>query len=352
MLCPACSSPGALWTLCLFKLAYRCAGPVDRYGEFHAIRLKIWSGCCPMESIFISELSRNVSRVGIGSLKFSPEFANETAKLLDTYRALGGNLVDTAEIYGRGRSEQAIGQYLQETNSRSDWIILTKACVDIDLVRPDYIRRAVPKSLDRLKTDYIDLFVLHRDDPNVPVGEIVDVLNELIGERLVRAFGGSNWTPKRLHEAQVYANAHALAGPCLSSPHLGLATPREPTWAGCTHATRADLNWYEDQGLPVFGWSAQCRGFFAAESGPTNTSNPDLVRVYHSPDNFEKLARARELARQRGVEPVQIAVAWVLNQRATTVALIGPNSVNELQVAVGGANITLNSEEIAWLELR
>jgi aryl-alcohol dehydrogenase-like predicted oxidoreductase len=304
----------------------------------------------PMKSIFIPELNRNVSRLGIGSIKFNTDFANETASLLDAYQVAGGNLIDTAEIYGRGKSEQAIGQYLKLRAARKDWTILTKACVDIDLVRPDYIRSAVPRSLERLQTEYIDLFVLHRDDPSVPVGEIVDVLNELVQAGLIRAFGGSNWTIARLGEAKCYAEKNRLMGPCLSSPHLGLATPNEPTWAGCTHATIADLDWYAEQGMPVFGWSAQCRGFFSAESGPANTSNPEQVRVYHSKKNFEKLARARELAFKRRVEPVQIALAWVLNQRATTVALVGPNSVKELQIAVGGVDITLNSDEMAFLE--
>ena len=304
----------------------------------------------PMKSIFIPELGRNVARLGIGSVKFNTDFASETASLLDAYQAAGGNLIDTAEIYGRGKSEQAIGEYLRLRGTRTDWIILTKACVDIDLVRPDYIRTAVPRSLERLQTDTIDLFVLHRDDPSVPVGEIVDVLNELVRHGLIRAFGGSNWTTARLGEAKHYANKNALVGPCLSSPHLGLATPNEPTWAGCTYASAVDLDWYAEQGMPVFGWSAQCRGFFSAESGPTNTANTEQVRVYHSQKNFEKLARARELALKRGVDPVQIALAWVLNQRATTVALVGPNSVKELHVAVGGVDITLNSEEMAFLD--
>jgi aryl-alcohol dehydrogenase-like predicted oxidoreductase len=302
-----------------------------------------------MQSVFLPELNRNVSRLGIGSLRFSPESLGVTTRLLDVYHAAGGNLVDTAEIYGHGKSEQAIGQYLKNQDSRSEWIILTKACVDIELVRPDYIRRAVPKSLDRLQTDYIDLFVLHRDDPSVPVGEIIAVLNELIDERLIVAFGGSNWTTGRLDEACCYAKRNALGGPCLSSPHLGLATPNEPTWAGCTYATASDLEWYAEQGMPVFGWSAQCRGFFSAESSPTNTSNADLVRVYHSAKNFEKLARARELANRLGVEPVQIALAWVLNQRATTVALVGPNTAAELRTAVAGAELVLSPEEMAWL---
>lgn len=158
-----------------------------------------------MKSIFIPGLNRDVSRLGIGSLKFNTDSEADTANLLDAYQSSGGNLIDTAEVYGRGKSEQAIGRYLKQRQSRSESIILTKACVEVELVRPDYIRRAVPRSLDRLQMETIDLFVLHRDDPSVPVGELVDVLNQLVRERLITAYGGSNWKTNRLDDAINYA---------------------------------------------------------------------------------------------------------------------------------------------------
>ena len=303
-----------------------------------------------MKFLHIPELNRDVSRLGIGSLKFNTESQAETASLLDAYQAAGGNLVDTAEIYGLGKSEQAIGQYLKLRATRSQWVVLTKACVEPALVRPEYIRAAVDKSLERLQTDYIDLFVLHRDDPQVPVGEIIDVLDELVVSGKARAYGGSNWSVARLADATRYAEQNSLHRPSISSPHLGLATPNEPTWSGCTNATAADLEWYAKHRMPVFGWSAQCRGFFAAESSPSSLSNSELVRVYHSAENFEKLERARMLARERQVEPVQIALAWVLNQQAPTIALVGPNSVAELEVALGGVEIGLTPSEMSWLE--
>ena len=303
-----------------------------------------------MKFLHVPDLKRDVSRLGIGSLKFDTESQGETANLLDAYQSAGGNLIDTAEIYGCGKSEQAIGRYLKSRGTRSHWVVLTKACVDPSLVRPGYIRGAVPRSLERLQTESIDLFVLHRDDPSVPVGELVDVMNELVDNRQILAYGVSNWTVARVAEAKRYAERTSRRGPCLSSPHLGLATPVEPMWPGCTHATAEDLSWYAQNGVPVFGWSAQCRGFFASNSNPENSGNADLVRVYHSPSNFRKLEQARELAKARGVEPVQIALAWVLNQRVATVALAGPNSVSELEIALGGIDIELSSAEMLRLE--
>jgi aryl-alcohol dehydrogenase-like predicted oxidoreductase len=305
-----------------------------------------------MKTIVLHQLGRAVSRLGIGSARFHPASAPDARRLLDAFHAAGGNLVDTAEAYAAGASERVIGEYLQERRSRSDWIILTKVCGDVHLVRPEYVKRAVQQSLDRLQTDHVELLALHRDDESVPVGELVEALRELEAAGLIGAYGVSNWRTERVAAAVAYARSRALPAPSFSSPHLGLATPREPTWPGCTHLDADSLGWYADTGVPVFGWSSQCRGFFANGSGPSDVSNPDRVRVYHSPENFEKLSRARELAQKRGVQPTQIALAWTLNQRAATVALIGPNSVEQLQASLAAVDIQLNPAEVGWLALR
>jgi 1-deoxyxylulose-5-phosphate synthase len=309
------------------------------------------SGHESMQLIPIQQLGRSVSCLGIGSLYFGAASLDDTARLLDRFQAAGGNLVDTAEVYAGGHSERAIGDYLRQRGTRADWVILTKACGSPDLVRPDYVQQAIPQCLDRLQIETLDLFVLHRDDPEVPVGELVDVLSRLKTAGLFHAYGVSNWTIERIDAAIVYARSHQLPEPCLSSPHLGLATPNQPMWPQCTHATSSDLDWYAQRKLPVFGWSAQCRGFFSNDSNPDNRSRADMVRVYHSADNFEKLQRARALAKIRGVEPVQIALAWVLTQIATTVALIGPTCVELLEVALKALKITLDQKEMSWLGL-
>ena len=136
-----------------------------------------------------------------------------------------------------------------------------------------------------------------------------------------------------------------------SVSRLGTPRPNEPMWPKCTHATSSDLDWYVRRELPAVGWSAQCRGFFSNESNPDNRSNADMVRVYHSADNFEKLKRARALAHLKGVEAVQIALAWVLNQVAKIVALVGPSSLGQLEIALGALEIELNRAEMAWLGL-
>ena len=103
-------------------------------------------------------------------------------------------------------------------------------------VTKEAIRRDLLTSLERLRTDYVELYALHRDDPSVPVGEIIEALNEHIEAGRIGAIGGSNWTWQRPHAANDYAASHGLTGFTFSSPNLSLAKANEPFWEGCVSA--------------------------------------------------------------------------------------------------------------------
>jgi len=305
-----------------------------------------------MKTVHIRELGRQVSCLGMGSMIFAPERKELVFELLDRFRAHGGNLIDSAEVYGGGKSELAIGQYLAERNCRADWVILDKGCADVKLVTPENIRKAIAGNLQRLGTDYVDLWVAHRDNPAVPVGDIVETLNDERARGRIRAFGGSNWTVARIREANEYAAKKGLMGMAVSSPHVCLATAAEPFWADCTQASEADIAWHAQSGIPLVAWSSQARGFFLDSSGP-NDPNPDLRRVYHPiKENFEKLARARRLAKAKGVTAIQIALAYVLNLPAPMIALVGPATTAEVDSCVAAARLALTEAEMQWLNLK
>jgi aryl-alcohol dehydrogenase-like predicted oxidoreductase len=304
-----------------------------------------------MKALSIPDLRRDVSRLGIGSMIFAPERKDLVFDLLDAFRGVGGNLIDSSEVYGGGLSEAAIGMYFAERDCREEWVLLDKGCASRERVRPEIIHESIGASLERLGTDYIDIWALHRDDPAVPVGEIVEALNEEKARGRIRAFGGSNWTTARIDEANACAASKGLAGMCLSSPNVCLAIPKEPFWPDCTHATAEDVARHAETRVPLFAWSSQGRGFFLDDCGPENTSNADLVRVYHSGENFERLARARELARARDVKTIQIALAYVLNLPTPTVALVGPATVEEVASCAEATAIYLSPAEMAWLNL-
>ena len=304
-----------------------------------------------MDSLHIPALGRSVSRLGMGSMIFSPERRELVFELLDRFAEHGGNLIDSSEVYGGGQSEAAIGMYFAERGCREDWVMLDKGCADVSLVDPENIRRAIRVNLERLGTDYLDLWVAHRDNPATPVGDIVETLNEERAAGRIRAFGGSNWTRERIDAANEYAEAHGLMGMCCSSPNVCLAIPNEPWWPDCTHADDEDIAWSARTGIPLFAWSSQGRGFFLDDCSPEDRANEALVRVYHNAKNFERLRRARALAAEKGVAPIQIALGYVLDLPCPTVALVGPAVVEEVDSCVAASEIALSDDEMQWLNL-
>jgi aryl-alcohol dehydrogenase-like predicted oxidoreductase len=307
-----------------------------------------------MEYIQIKGSPKKVSRLMKGSDYFYHDTYEKAAANLDAFMAIGGNSIDTAHIYCGGQSEEVIGRYMQERGNREDLVILTK-CAHHDhngpRVNKEAIQADLTSSLARLQTDYIDLYALHRDDPAVPAGEVIEILNEHVKAGSIRAIGVSNWTWQRIKEANEYAEANGLVGFSFSSPNLSLAKANEPFWAGCVSADEETCAWHEQEQFPLLSWSSQARGFFTGRFTPEVRDNADLVRVFYSDDNWERLERAKQLAEKKGVSAIQIALAYVLNQPFPTCALIGAQTSEELHSCDAGSLIELTKEEMDWLDL-
>src|SRR5262249_12756538 len=179
-----------------------------------------------MQFLPFSPLDRPLSRLVLGSMVFSLEKLELTYALLDTWLELGGNVVDTAHVYSGGNSERALGRWIADRGTGDQLVIIDKGAhpnADRKRVTPEDITCDLRDNLARLKVDCIDLYLLHRDDPEVPVGPIVAALNSHLRAGRLRAFGGSNWSPERLEEASRFAADRGLEGFTASSPHLSLA---------------------------------------------------------------------------------------------------------------------------------
>jgi len=308
-----------------------------------------------MKSIQVNGVDKEISSLVMGSGGFTPDHMDRVTDVLNHYLEIGGNTIDTAFIYYGGKSEEAIGIWMEENKRREDVIILTKGAhhnADGPRVSKEAIDEELKISLDRLRTDYVELYALHRDNPEVPVGEILEILNAHVEAGRIGAFGGSNWSIERLQEANDYAEKHGLVGFSFSSPNLSLAKPNEPYWAGCVSVDDPMLVWHEGNYMPLISWSSQASGFFTGRFTPEDRSHNDIVRVYYSDENWERYHRAEQMAKEKGVETIQISLAYVLNQSFPTAAIIGPQNKQEILSCRQALDISLTEEEIKWLDLR
>lgn len=300
-------------------------------------------------------LGQDLSRLVLGTVEFDSFQPSQIDELMSAWLDVGGNIVDCAHVYGNGQSERALGRWLAERGARDRVFLLTKGAhhnQDRRRVTPEDIVSDLRDSLARLRTEVIDLYLLHRDDPAQPVGPIVEALNGHLRSGRIRAFGASNWSTERLEEANNYAAERGLAPFSCSSPHLSLARQSEPPWQDCISAADPESRaWYLKSQLPVFAWSSQAGGFFTDRYRPDRCDDSDVVRVYYSWENWERRSRAEELGQRKGCTANQVALAWVLHQPFPTYALIGPRSVDELYSSLKALDVQLSAEEVAWLDL-
>ena len=304
----------------------------------------------PMPTGRIPGVDRDISRLVMGC--DNQRTLAHASAMFDDFVERGGNAFDTAYQYAGGLMERLLGQWVTNRGIRDDVVIIGKGA-HTPHCDPESITRQLFESLDRLQTDHVDLYFMHRDNPAVPVGEFVDVLHEHAEAGRIRAFGGSNWTIPRLEEANAYAAANGKRGFTAVSNHFGLARALDVPWPGCEHVTDdAGRQWFERTDTPLLSWSSQARGFFAGRAAPEDRSDPQLVRCYYSDDNFERLARARKLAETRGVTPTAVALAYVLAQPFPTFALIGPRTIDETRSSAHALTVTLTQDHVDWLDLR
>jgi predicted dehydrogenase/aryl-alcohol dehydrogenase-like predicted oxidoreductase len=271
--------------------------------------------------------------------------------VFDDFFERGGNSFDTAYEYNDRLQQKLLGQWIANRGIRDDVFIIGKGA-HTPYCDPENLESQLLESLDDLQTDHIDLYFMHRDNEDVPVGEFVDVLDRHHRLGTIRAFGGSNWSRERFEAANDYARVHNKKGFTALSNHFGLAEAYALPYSGSRHVTdAASKAWLEDSQIPLFPWASQARGFFS-RAHPGDVSDPLLVRGYYGDGNFERLARARQLADRLGVTPTAVALAYVLHQRFPTFAIIGPRTLNETRTSAAALDIELDDETIAWLDLR
>ena len=293
----------------------------------------------------------------------------ESWKMLDAYAEAGGNMADTAHVYaawlpeGKGQSERTLGQWIRSRQAR--FLVATKgahpdlATMDVSRLSPDDIARDIDQSLERLQLDSIDLYYLHRDDPQIPVDEIMDALNTHVAKHRARALGASNWSRARIMQANEYASKRGLRGFCISQIGWSLAQVN-PTVRGAGLTVQMDdelLAWHRQSGFPIAAYSSQANGFFAyplPDSQPDSEDWTDKQKsLAHSYLNARNRARhdcASRMSTHVARTPNEIALAYLWSQSFPSIAIIGPRRLEQLQDSLRAGDLRLSPDDVALLE--
>jgi predicted dehydrogenase/aryl-alcohol dehydrogenase-like predicted oxidoreductase len=329
-------------------LIYDAERPEAQTQTVHKRPLAVRSGS-NMKYGHIAGIEKPISRLVMGvDNQISMPHA---AVMFDDFFEHGGTCFDTAYIYASGTCEKILGQWIKNRTIREQVVVLDKGAHTPNCT-PEKLSSQLLESLARLQTEYVDIYMLHRDNTDVPVGEFISVLNEHKAAGRMRVFGASNWSIERVDAANAWAAKHGLTGFSAVSNNFSLARMIDPVWKGSISASDADSRaWLTKTQLALMPWSSQARGFFTGRAQPGDFSDPELVRSWYSEDNFRRLERANDLAEKRGVLPINIALAYVLCQPFPTFPLIGPRMLAETHSSLPGLDVLLTPEELRWLNL-
>jgi aryl-alcohol dehydrogenase-like predicted oxidoreductase len=302
-----------------------------------------------------------LSKIVFGTAIPAMQNNEDPFELLDAVYQSGINVFDSAASYKD--AEASLGRWIESRNLRDCVVILTKGA------NPNKYRNRLTEydimsdiedSFAKLKTDYIDIYILHRDDPSKPVGAIVELLNKLHEEGRIGAFGGSNWTLKRILEANDYAKKHQLIPFTVCSPSYSLAECIGDPWGGSItisgNQNKDYRNWLLQNNFPVFCYSGLARGFLSGKLKSTDSYRAKEIIGYAAdeysyPINYEKLKRAEILAEKKHTGVSQIALSWLMHQPLNIFALTSPSSVKHLNNTLESLFIGLTDAEQKWLNL-
>ncbi len=265
---------------------------------------------------------------------------------------LGINFFDTANIYSLGTSEEFLGRALKKLTRREDVVVATKVYEKLDAnplsggLSRSAIMRELDASLRRLDTDYIDLYIVHRWDPETPVEETMEALHDVVRSGKVRYIGASSMRTWQFVKAQYVADLHGWTRFVSMQDHYNLINREEE---------REMLPYCLAEGVGVTPWSPLARGRLARawDTESVRTAGDPVQDRFYGPTERADRAVARvvaEIAAERGVPMAQVALAWLLRQPAVTAPVVGATRPHHLEDAVAALELELDDTEAARLE--
>ena len=303
-----------------------------------------------------------VSRLCIGCMSFGGPDAEgfewtlgyeDSKRMIDRAIDLGINFFDTADVYSNGRSEQIVGKALE--GRRNQVVLATKVGLptgdrpqDRGLGR-QHIKRNLKRSLANLRTDRVDLYQIHRWDHDTPIEQVLKTLTEAVRkEKAVDHLGGSSMWAWQFAQALYTSDRLGLERFKTMQNHYNLAYREEE---------REMIPLCREEGIPLIPWSPLGRGFLTGRY--RRRAKPDTIRYktdvhlgrrYFRPEDFDVVERLVEVAKEKGLKPAQVALAWLISKQGVASPIIGPTRMEQLEELVEAVDVRLKAREIKRLE--
>lgn len=298
----------------------------------------------------------SVSKLAMGTaMRFAGMAKEEIFRLMDLFVEAGGNCVDTARSYGDGRSEQIVGQWMKARGNRSRIVVSTKGCHPLhdDMQKPRLSRQDMEKdlheSLKTLQTDCIDIYWIHKDDPQRAPEEIIENLNHVMRSGKIKMISCSNWHVDRIEKANQYARMNGLSGLMCSQIQWSLAHTYEEYFKEFQSVIMSDAEyeWYLKNNMPVFAYGSQARGFFAkAALQGIESVSAEVRGWYGSDDNLKRLEKVKEYANQHHVSVSAVVLGYITCNQLPSVAVFGTRNAEQLRASLQAADIDMTLADV------
>jgi aryl-alcohol dehydrogenase-like predicted oxidoreductase len=298
-----------------------------------------------------------VSPLAFGGNVFGWTVDEQTSfKLLDAFVSEGFDLIDTADVYSRwvpgnkgGESESIIGRWLQQSGNRQRVVLVTKVGMEMGTDRKglskSYILAAVEESLRRLRTDCIDVYLSHADDPEIPLEETLEAYAQLIGQGKIRFAGASNYDATRLSRALEIGDRPGCARYQCLEPLYNLYD-RQDYEAELEPVCRGN-------GLGVITYYSLAGGFltgkYRSESDAANSARRDVVMKYLNRRGLRILDALDQVAKELGATPAAVSIAWLLTRPTVTAPIASATSLEQLRALIEGTRLTLDGSSLELL---
>jgi len=314
-----------------------------------------------MEYVRFGNTGMNVSRICLGTMTYGKRderwkwtlTEKESRPFIQNALELGINFFDSADIYSFGTSEEILGNALKELAKRDKVVIATKVFSQMSEDPNDrglsrkHIMSSIDASLKRLKTDYVDLYQIHRWDYDTPIEETMEALHDVVRSGKARYIGASSMYSWQFAKALYTSDLHGWTRFVSMQPHYNLLYREEE---------REMIPLCIDQKIAIIPWSPLARGLLTGnrtkERNETERSRTDEFgkSMYKIDSDFDIVNRLTEVATKKGVPNAQVALAWMLSKPFITAPIIGASKPGHLEDAVAALSVKLTSDEITRLE--